>query len=46
MAGDFLTALLAQSLLEKEPGAAILYDVRASRAVRDLVEAAGGTRRT
>ena len=41
--GDFLTALLAQSVLEKEPGAAILYDVRASRAVRDLVEAAGGT---
>jgi phosphomannomutase len=41
--GDFLTALLAQSVLEKEPGAAILYDVRASRAVRDVVEAAGGT---
>ena len=41
--GDFLTALLAQSVLEKEPGAAILYDVRASRAVRDIVEAAGGT---
>ncbi|HYI38597.1 MAG TPA: hypothetical protein VEX39_18460, partial [Thermoleophilaceae bacterium] len=41
--GDFLTALLAQSVLEKEPGAAVLYDVRASRAVRDVVEAAGGT---
>jgi phosphomannomutase len=41
--GDFLTALLADSILRKEPGAAILYDVRASRAVRDLVEAAGGT---
>ena len=41
--GDFLTALLAESVLEKEPGAAILYDVRASRAVRDVVEAAGGT---
>jgi len=41
--GDFLTTLLAQSLLEKEPGATILYDVRASRAVRDVVEAAGGT---
>jgi phosphomannomutase len=40
--GDFLTALLAESLLEKEPGAAILYDVRASRAVRDVVERAGG----
>ena len=41
--GDFLTALLARSILEKEPGAKILYDVRASRAVRDLVEEAGGT---
>ncbi len=35
--GDFLTALLAESVLEREPGASILYDVRASRAVRDLV---------
>ncbi|MEA2410206.1 MAG: phosphomannomutase, partial [Thermoleophilaceae bacterium] len=41
--GDFLTALLAESILAKEPGAKILYDVRASRAVRDIVEAAGGT---
>jgi len=43
VAGDFLTALLAQSILRKEPGATILYDVRASRAVRDLVEAEGGS---
>ena len=43
VAGDFLTALLAQSILRKEPGATILYDVRASRAVPDLVEDAGGT---
>jgi phosphomannomutase len=42
VAGDFLTALLAQSILEKQPGATILYDVRASRAVRDIVEKAGG----
>jgi phosphomannomutase len=41
--GDFLTALLAESILAKEPSAKILYDVRASRAVRDIVEAAGGT---
>jgi phosphomannomutase len=41
--GDFLTALLAESILSKEPGAAILYDVRASRAVPDTVERAGGT---
>ena len=40
--GDFLTALLAESILRKDPGAAILYDVRASRAVPDIVERAGG----
>jgi len=43
VAGDFLTALLAESILRKEPGAHILYDVRASRAVAELVERAGGT---
>ena len=42
MDGDFLTALLAESILRKDPGAAILYDVRASRAVKDVVESAGG----
>jgi phosphomannomutase len=41
--GDFLTALLAESILRKEPGGAILYDVRASRAVTDTVESAGGS---
>jgi phosphomannomutase len=43
--GDFLTALLAQTLLGKagRPGEAVLYDVRASRAVADTVRAAGGT---
>src|SRR4051794_480010 len=41
--GDFLTALLAQQLLRKEPGATILYDVRASRAVPDTVRELGGT---
>jgi phosphomannomutase len=40
--GDFLTALLAEAILAKQPGAMILYDVRASRAVKDTVEAAGG----
>jgi phosphomannomutase len=43
VAGDFLTALLAASVLEKQPGADILYDVRASRAVADTVERLGGT---
>jgi phosphomannomutase len=41
--GDFLTALLAQQLLRKEPGATVLYDVRASRAVPDTVRELGGT---
>src|SRR3954462_13407279 len=41
--GDFLTAILAEHLLAKQPGSAILYDVRASRAVPDIVSAAGGT---
>jgi phosphomannomutase len=40
--GDFLTALLAASVLEKAPGADILYDVRASRAVPDTVARLGG----
>src|SRR5436190_21861883 len=40
--GDFLTALLAASVLEKAPGADILYDVRASRAVPDTIARHGG----
>jgi phosphomannomutase len=40
--GDFVTALLAESVLEREPGAKIIYDVRASWAVPRTVEAAGG----
>jgi phosphomannomutase len=42
VAGDFLTALLAESVLRKVPGADILYDVRASRAVPDTVTRLGG----
>jgi phosphomannomutase len=41
--GDFVTALLAELMLEKEPGAKIIYDVRASWAVPDVVERHGGT---
>jgi phosphomannomutase len=41
--GDFLTALLAESLLHKRPGSTILYDVRASWAVPDTVKRLGGT---
>jgi phosphomannomutase len=40
--GDFVTALLGESFCRKEPGARVVYDVRASRAVADRVHAAGG----
>jgi phosphomannomutase len=40
--GDFITALLAEALLATHPGAAILYDLRASRAVPDTIHANGG----
>ncbi len=40
--GDFICALLARSVLQKSPGATILYDPRSSRAVPDLVAAEGG----
>jgi phosphomannomutase len=40
--GDFVTALLAASVLEKEPGSKIIYDVRASWAVPETIENAGG----
>src|SRR5207302_6770318 len=40
--GDFVTALLAESVLEREPGAKIIYDVRASWAVPETIERAGG----
>ncbi len=40
--GDFATALLAAGVLEKEPGAKVIYDVRASWAVPETIERAGG----
>jgi phosphomannomutase len=40
--GDFVTALLSESVLEKTPGAKIIYDLRASWAVPETVERAGG----
>jgi phosphomannomutase len=40
--GDFVTALLGEAFVRRFPGAAIVYDVRASRAVKDRAEAAGG----
>ena len=43
VAGDFTTALIARQELERHPGATVLYDVRASRAVADTITEAGGT---
>jgi len=42
ISGDFITALLAEAFLLKHPGATIIYDLRASRAVKDTVERHGG----
>ncbi|HJZ50002.1 MAG TPA: phosphomannomutase/phosphoglucomutase, partial [Roseiflexaceae bacterium] len=42
VAGDYLTALLGRYLLERRPGSKIVYDVRASWAVPQLITAAGG----
>jgi phosphomannomutase len=40
--GDFVTALFAESVLAKEPGGKVIYDVRASWAVPESIERAGG----
>ena len=40
--GDFVTALLAEAFLLKTPGATIIYDVRASYAVKEIVQHHGG----
>ena len=40
--GDFVTALLARAMLAREPGATVIYDVRASWAVPRVIEEAGG----
>ena len=40
--GDFVTALLAREMLAAEPGARVIYDVRASWAVPRAIEEAGG----
>jgi phosphomannomutase len=43
VSGDFVTALLAEAFLIKYPGASIIYDLRASYAVRDVVAKYGGS---
>lgn len=40
--GDLAGALMARSLLTKEKGGRVLYDIRSSRAVPEAVAAAGG----
>jgi phosphomannomutase len=40
--GDFVTALLAESILAKEPGGKVIYDLRASWAVPETIRRAGG----
>jgi len=43
ISGDFVTALLAEAFLMRHPGASIVYDLRASYAVKDTVARYGGT---
>jgi phosphomannomutase len=43
ISGDFVTALLSEAFLLKTPGATVIYDLRASHAVRDTVAKYGGT---
>jgi len=42
ISGDFVTALLAEAFLMKHPGATIIYDLRASHAVKDTAARYGG----
>ena len=42
ISGDFVTALLAEAFLLKYPGSTIVYDLRASHAVKDMVTQYGG----
>ena len=42
ISGDFITALLAEAFLLKQPGSTIIYDLRASHAVKNIVSSYGG----
>jgi phosphomannomutase len=42
ISGDFVTALLAEAFLLKQPGATVIYDLRASHAVKDTAARYGG----
>jgi phosphomannomutase len=43
VSGDFVTALLAEAFLLKHPGSTIVYDLRASDAVKDTAAGYGAT---
>ena len=42
MPGNAMNAMLAEYFLEQHPGSAVLYDLRSSRAVPELIAAKGG----
>jgi len=42
---DLITGLVAKIILAKKPGSTILYDLRSSRAVREIIEENGGVAR-
>src|SRR5712691_2584924 len=42
VSGSLVTALVARGMLERYPGAAILYNVICSKVVREVIEANGG----
>jgi len=42
ISGDLITALIAREMLQRQPGAKIMYDLRSSRVVKEEIEKAGG----
>jgi phosphomannomutase len=40
--GDILTALFAKAILAEQKGATILYDLRSSKSVKEVIEESGG----
>lgn len=43
ISSDLITALFARDALEQEQGAAVIYDLRSSKVVREEIEKRGGT---
>ena len=40
--GDVTTALIATEILKENPGATVIYDLRSTRATREVIEESGG----